>query len=126
MEPLIARLNRIETRRIRKQAVWWVTELHGPGRDPVLEEQVRQWIARDPRHAAAFELATNTWSGHPQGKRPRPPLASMVTPTRRRPSAPAIAGMAVLCASIITAVILLRDPTLVTGPGEQRDRKSVV
>ena len=61
MEPLIARLNRIETRRIRKQAVWWVTELHSPGCDPVLEEQVRQWIAKDPRHAVAFELAY--WSG---------------------------------------------------------------
>jgi transmembrane sensor len=122
MEPRIALLNKLATRRTRKQAAWWVMELHGPDRDVALEEKVRQWIASDPRHAAAFELATDDWqrSGHPHGERPRPPLASMLTPTRRRASAPAILGMAVLCASIITAVILLRDPTLVTGPGEQR------
>jgi transmembrane sensor len=120
MEPRIALLNKFATRRIRKQAVWWVTELHGADRDAALEEKVRQWIARDPRHAAAFELATDTWSDHPQGKRPRPPLASMVPRPRRRASAPQFVGMAVLCASIVTAVILLHDPTLVTGPGEQR------
>jgi transmembrane sensor len=120
MEPRIAPLNRFATRRIRKQAAWWVTELHGADRDAALEDKVRQWIAKDPRHAAAFELATDTWSGHPQGERPRPPLASMVTRVRRRASAAAMAGMAVLCGFIISAVILLRDPTLVTGPGEQR------
>jgi transmembrane sensor len=120
MEPRIALLNSFATRRIRTQATWWVTELHGADRDAALEEKVRQWIAKDPRHATAFELATDTWSGHPQGERPRPPLASMLTRTRRRASAPEIAGMAVLCALIITAVILLRDPTLTTGPGEQK------
>jgi transmembrane sensor len=122
MEPRIAPLNNFATRRIRKQAAWWVMELHGPDRDATLEDKVRQWIAQGPRHAAAFELATDVWqqNGHLLGERPRPPLASMLTRTCRRPSGPAIAGMAVLCASIIAAIILLRDPSLVTGPGEQR------
>jgi len=122
MGPLIAPLNRLAIRRIRNQAAWWVMELHGPDRDPVLEEKVRRWIAKDPRHAAALELATDAWqgSGHLHGERPRPPLASLLTRTRRRPSALAAAGMAAVCAGIMVAVLLLRDNVLVTGPGEQR------
>jgi transmembrane sensor len=122
MKPRIALLNKFAGRRIRSQAVWWVMELHGPDRDPALEDKVRRWIAKDPRHAAAFELATDAWqgSGHLHGDLPRPPLASMLTRTRPRVSAPTIAGMAALCALTITAVVLLRDPTVATGPGEQR------
>ena len=37
MEPRIARLNKIAPRRIRVQAASWVTELHGPDRNPELE-----------------------------------------------------------------------------------------
>ena len=122
MEPRIALLNKFATRRIRKQAAWWVTELHGPDRDAALEEKVRQWIARDPRHAAAFELATDAWqrSGHLPGYLPEPVLGA--TQTRIRPRAPVLAltGMAALCAGIILVVLLLRDNVLVTGPGEQR------
>src|SRR5579863_4161944 len=122
MEALIAPLNRLATRRIRKQAAWWVMELHGPDRDSVLEEKVRNWIAKDLRHAAAFELATDAWqqNGHLHGEGPKPPLASMLTRTHRRLSALALAGMATVCVGIIVGVLLLRDNTLVTGAGEQR------
>lgn len=122
MEPLIAPLNRIVARRIRKQAAWWVMELHGPGRDPVLEEKVRQWIAKDPRHAAAFELATDAWqrSGNLPGYLPEPMPGEMQKRTRPRASVLALAGMVTLCAAIVATVLLLRDKTLVTGPGEQR------
>ena len=61
MESRKALLNSIAPRRIRAQAAVWVTELHGPDRNPALEEKVRRWIAADPRHAAAFELATEAW-----------------------------------------------------------------
>ncbi len=114
MEPLIARVNKITSRRIRKQAAFWVTELHDPDRSSALEEKVRRWIAKDPRHAAAFALATETWrrSGGLPG----------YLPERKRPrvSGRAFAGMAVLCAAFISALYFLRDGTLVTGPGEQR------
>ncbi len=114
MEPLIARVNKITSRRIRKQAAFWVTELHDPDRSSALEEKVRRWIAKDPRHAAAFALATETWrrSGSLPG----------YLPERKRPrvSGRAFAGMAVLCAAFISALYFLRDGTLVTGPGEQR------
>jgi transmembrane sensor len=122
MEPLIAPLNKIATRRIRKQAAWWVVELHGPGRDAVLEEQVRQWIAKDPRHAAAFELATDAWqrSGRLPGYLPEAMLGATRKRARPRASVLALAGMGVLCAALLVTIALLRDGTLVTGPGEQR------
>jgi transmembrane sensor len=121
MELQLALLNKIATRRIRKQAAGWVTELHGPGRNAALEDKVRLWIAEDPRHAAAFELATDAWqdSGHFHSHRPA--LDSLVR-SRARPRAtvPALAGMGILCAAIVAAVYLLRDDTLKTGPAEQR------
>jgi transmembrane sensor len=121
MEPQLALLNRIATRRIRKQAAGWVTELHGPGRNAALEAKVRLWIAEDPRHAAAFELATDAWqdSGHFHSHRPA--LDSLIR-SRARPRAtvPALAGMGILCAAIVAAVYFLRDDTLKTGPAEQR------
>ena len=121
MELQLALLNKIATRRIRKQAAGWVTELHGPGRDATLEDKVRLWIAEDPRHAAAFELATDAWqeSGHFHSHRPA--LDSLIR-SRARPRAtvPALAGMGILCAAIVAAVYFLRDDTLKTGPAEQR------
>jgi transmembrane sensor len=122
MEPRIAPLNKFAARRIRKQAAWWVMELHGPDRNSALEERVRQWIAKDPRHAAAFELATDAWqrSGHLPGYLPEPMSGATQKRTRPRASVLALAGMAALCAGIIVAVLLLGDNTLVTGPGEQR------
>jgi transmembrane sensor len=114
MEPQTAQPNKMAPRRIRVQAALWVTELHGPDRNAALEERVRRWIAEDPRHAAAFELATDAWQR--SGNLP----AHLPKRSRPRASGKAIAGMAILCASIITAVYFLRDGTLVTGPGEQR------
>jgi transmembrane sensor len=112
MEPRIARPNKM--RRIRAQAAVWVTELHGPDRNADLEERVRRWIAEDPQHAAAFERATDAWQR--SGDLPA------YLPKRKRPraSGKALAGMAILCAALISALYFLRDPTLVTGPGEQR------
>jgi len=117
MQPRIARLNKIAPRRTRVQAALWVTELHGPARNAELEEQVRRWMAEDPQHAAAFELATEAWQ-----RSGNIPAYLAYLPKRARPKASgkALAGMAILCAAIICAVYFLRDPTLVTGPGEQR------
>jgi transmembrane sensor len=115
MEPLIARLNKIASRRIRKQAAFWVTELHDRDRNSALEEKVRRWTAKDPRHAAAFELAAEAWQRSGGGL-----PGYLPERTRPRVSAKALAGMAILCAAFISAVYFLRDGTLVTGPGEQR------
>jgi ferric-dicitrate binding protein FerR (iron transport regulator) len=133
MEPRIERLNRIAPRRIRVQAALWVTELHGPDRDANLEARVRTWIAADPRHAAAFELATEAWQRSGNLHRPNQAGAqrniaeifskdlsdSKARVSRPRLSAAALTGMVVLCSLCIYAVYFLRNDTLVTGPAEQ-------
>jgi transmembrane sensor len=121
MEPRPALLNKVATRRIRKRAAGWVTELHGPGRNAALEDRVRRWIAEDPRHATAFERATDSWQDSGHFNPHRPGLDSLIR-NRARPKAAlsALAGMGVLCAVIIATVYFLRDDTLQTGPAEQR------
>jgi transmembrane sensor len=122
MTPRIARLNKIAPRRIRKQAALWVTELHGPDRTAALEEKVRRWIAKDPRHAAAFELATEAWqqSGDLPGFVPKRAAGAKQSAARPTASVKALAGMAIVCAAFIGALYFLRDDTLTTGPAEQR------
>jgi transmembrane sensor len=122
MESRIAQLNKIAPRRIRVQAALWVTDLHGPDRDGALEARLRGWIAEDPRHAAAFELATEAWqrSGNLPAYLPKGAPRSLASPSRPRVSSRALAGMAILCAAFISAVYFLRDSTLATGPAEQR------
>ena len=122
MELPIASLNKLASRRIRKRAAWWVMELHSPDRNAALEEKVRHWIAQDPRHAAAFELATEAWqqTGDLPGTLPERPNAALRKRARLKLSAPALAGMAAVCDAGIAAVYVLRDGTLATGPGEQR------
>jgi transmembrane sensor len=121
MGPHRAQPNEIAPRRIRARAARWVTELHGPDRDAKLEARVRRWIEADPRHAAAFELATAAWqySGDlPASLLPRPSAA----PKRAaaRVSRPILAGVAVLLLALVTAIYRARDGSLATGPGEQR------
>jgi transmembrane sensor len=116
----IAPLNKFASRRIRKQAAWWVTELHGPDRNAALEEKVRRWIAKDPRHAAAFELATEAWQQSANLPADLPKVVSGVTASRSRVSVRALAGMAALCAIFVAAVYFLRNDTLITGPAERR------
>jgi len=77
-------------------------------------KRLRRWIAEDPRHAAAFELATESLATE---RRPSRILTEARTPKGFRESP---RRMAILCAAIISAGYFLRDPTLVTGPGEQR------
>jgi len=118
----------LELRAIRAQAAVWVTDLHGPERSPELEAGVRRWLAEDPRHAQAFELATEAWqrSGNlpahlPEEPRPAVPLAVSL---RRRQSSRAsrygLAGAAVLTVILAVAFYLLKDPSLSTGYAEQK------
>jgi transmembrane sensor len=106
-------------REIRALAALWVTELHGPDRNHELEEALKRWLAEDPRHAQAFERATDAWqnSGHL-------PLAFAPNPSRK--SNPftrarlALIGTAALTITLAGVFYALSDPTLSTGPGEQR------
>lgn len=122
MRPRSAQLDKIAPRRIRVQAAVWVTDLHGPDRDADLEARVRRWIAEDPRHAAAFELATEAWQRSGDLPAPFPKRASgRIRPrSRARLLGPALAGAAVICGVLMATAYFLRDGELVTGPGEQR------
>jgi transmembrane sensor len=146
MDSRIARLDRIAPRRARARAALWVTELHGPDRNPELEARVRRWIAADPAHARAFELATEAWQ-----RSGDLPASLPLSPARERnggtPGAArwrfarlgrawrhgsstggggpvrarlAIAAMIAVCALAAGSIYALRDPTLSTGPREQR------
>src|ERR1700760_1020761 len=101
MESRTARLNKIAPRRIRRQAALWVTELHAPGRDAALEAKVRRWLAADPRHAAAFELATEAWqrSGNIPAELGRLAELGKPPPVRRhRATAFGVMALTVTCA----------------------------
>jgi transmembrane sensor len=118
----IAHLDEVAPRHIRVQAALWVTELHGPDRDSSLEARVRQWIAEDPRHAAAFEMATEAWqrSGDLPAPFPKPAPGTRERRPRARVLAPVLAGSAILCGILAAAAYFLQHDVLVTGPGEQR------
>ena len=83
---------------------------------------MRRWIAADPRHAAAFELATEAWqrSGDLPTHIPQQTLAAARNRSRSRLLGATLAGAAVLCGLLVAALYYLQDPTLVTGPYEQR------
>jgi transmembrane sensor len=118
----------LELRAIRAQAAVWVTDLHGPERSPELEAGVRRWLAEDPRHPQAFELATDAWqrSGNlpahlPEEPRPAVPLAASLRMRHSsRLTRVGFAGTAVLALVLATVFYLLKDPSLSTGYAEQK------
>jgi transmembrane sensor len=116
----------IEQRAIRAQAAVWVTDLHGPERSAALEAGLRRWLAEDPRHPEAFELATEAWqrSGNlavrlPDTPRPTVPLSAVF-----RLSSLAriyrIAGATALVLLLVAAFYWLKDPGISTGYAEQK------
>ena len=115
-----------QQREIHAQAAVWITDLHGPDRNAELEAAVRRWIADDPRHAAAFELATDAWqrSGNPPLSLVAAPGAtsSISSPSRRTVARAGytLAGAAALAALLAATFYALADPTLSTGAGEQK------
>jgi transmembrane sensor len=115
-----AKPSEIAPRRIRARAARWVVELHGPDRDAKLEAQVRRWIEADPRHAAAFELATAAWQYSGELPASLPPRRAASPGRAATIPRPVLAGIAALVLALMAAIYLARDGTLATGPGEQR------
>ena len=105
-----------QQRAIRAQAAVWVTDLHGPDRSAALEAGLRRWLAEDPRHAQAFELATDAWqrTGNLQA-----PWSNQSEPSHRT-RAYSFAGAAALCLLLAAAFYWLKGPTLSTGYAEQK------
>jgi len=109
-------------RLIRAEAALWVTRLHGPHRDPTLESGFRRWLAEDPRHAGAFELATDAWQRSGNLATSMPMRSRHLAPRfpRLRFASTVLASTAIACMVVFTALHFLRDGTFATGPGEQR------
>ena len=117
----------LELRAIRAQAAVWVTDLHGPERSAELEAGLRRWLAEDPRHGKAFELATEAWqrSGSlpaylPDEPRPTAPLTASSSKRTTRAARYSLAGAVALCLSLAAGFYLLTDPTLSTGYAEHK------
>jgi transmembrane sensor len=129
------RLDAIAPPDIRAEAAVWVAELHSPTRDAQVEANVRGWLAEDPRHAAAFELATEAWqrSGNLSADLPQRPadpsdepvlatLNARPRPARMHPSRKraTYAGIATLGVALAVVTYMLTDDTLTTAPNEQK------
>jgi transmembrane sensor len=118
----------LEQRAIRAQAAVWVTDLHGPERSAALEAGLRRWLAEDPRHTEAFELATEAWqrSGDlpvflPEEPRQSIPLSSLGRSRKPRRRTGFIGAGAVALALLLAgAFYWLKDPALSTGSAEQK------
>jgi transmembrane sensor len=107
---------------LKAEAAAWVARLHGSGRTSALQGALSAWIAADPRHARAFELATEAWEiggSVPATAVPR------ISPLRRRTprlgfAKPALGAAVVLALAGAVAVLSLRNPPISTETGEQR------
>ena len=113
-----------KVRAIRAEAAVWVTDLHGPGRSAALEADLRRWLAEDPRHAQAFELATEAWqrTGNlPAQLSDAPALNSSPRARAAFTRAPfTFAGATALALLLAAGFYFLKDPALSTGYAEQR------
>jgi transmembrane sensor len=108
---------------IRAEAAAWVARLHSSGRTSSLQTPLSTWLAANPLHAQAFEMATEAWElagAVSAASLPR------IDPSRRRSGGgllrpPAIAAGAFVAVIALVAILLfLRDPVIATGTGEQR------
>jgi transmembrane sensor len=109
-------------RLIVAEAALWVTRLHGPHRDSTLESGFRRWLTDDPRHAAAFELATDAWQRSGNVATSLPMRSEHLAPRfpRLKFASAVLASTAITCVVVLAALHFLRDGTFATGPGEQR------
>lgn len=118
METGTARPNKSASARVRMRAAVWVTALHGPHRTAKLEEQVRRWIAEDPRHAAAFESATRAWDlsgGLPAPFMSRPPRYAVL-----RFAVTGVLAASLACAAVLGVLHGLGESILSTGQAQQK------
>ncbi|MDY6949117.1 MAG: FecR family protein [Pseudomonadota bacterium] len=112
------------SRSVRAEAAVWATRLHGSGRTRALEAGLRKWLAADPAHARAFELATEAWEmggGLPARTDPRSAGDSLERPSRRWGAARSWALAASACLAVVAVVFYVKNPpAIVTSVGEQR------
>jgi transmembrane sensor len=107
---------------IRAEAAAWVARLHGSGRTSSVETALKTWLAANPLHARAFELATEAWELG--GAVPAAALPRIGLVRGHRPRVgwlrPLLAGAAVILIGSGAVLYSFRDPTISSATGEQR------
>jgi transmembrane sensor len=106
--------------RAQAEAAAWIALLHSSERNAAIESGLRRWIAADPLHATAWEVATDIWNDT-AGLPRRIPLSRVVWNRSHRAFLKPVLAVAALCL-IVSGVALhhyLR-PSVNTAVGEQR------
>lgn len=109
------------TPEIRAEAAAWVAKLHGSGRTSSLEVALNSWLAADPLHARAFEVATEAWDlggALSTAAVPRISHGRRLGP-RFTFLRPALVTLVLAVLGVLT-VAYLRDSSVSTATGEQR------
>jgi transmembrane sensor len=108
--------------RARAEAAGWLAKLHGPSRTAIVESAWRHWLAEHEEHAAAWELATDTWADTDNlpfvlPRRPVPKSRVWLPHLMLRP----IAAAAAICLILAGVTIhYTAKPAVTTTFGEQR------
>lgn len=112
------------SRQIRAEAASWVTRLHGPDRNADVEAGLKRWLAQDPAHAKAFELATEVWQETAELPADLPkrtlPADRTGLRSRLRPVLASAATIGVGAVGLFLYVHFIAETTFTTGVGEQR------
>jgi transmembrane sensor len=106
---------------IRAEAAAWVARVHGSGRKRSMEGALNSWLAANPLHARAFEVATDAWElggAVPAAALPR--INPIRRPTPRIGLLRALVAGAAIALVALVASLYLGAPSLSTGTGEQR------
>lgn len=110
---------------VRAEAAAWVARLHSSGRSRALEAGLRKWLAADPAHARAFEIATEAWEiGGSIRSAAVPRMADpfMEVSSRTRVGTRHLAMAAAVLIVLVGALFYLKQQTtpISTAVGEQR------
>ena len=108
--------------RVQAEAAAWIALLHSSERNAEIEAGLKRWIAADPLHAAAWEMATDIWNETSNLPRRIPqPLISSSRSTRAPYLRPVLAMAVVLCLACGGfAARYFLHPRVNTVVGEQR------
>ena len=106
--------------RVQAEAAAWIALLHSSERNAEIEAGLKRWIAADPLHAKAWEVATDIWNDTSGLPRRIPVPRVPASPPRRPYLRPVLAaGLICLLAGGFAVRYFLR-PTVNTVIGEQR------
>jgi transmembrane sensor len=111
------------------EAAAWIAMLHGPSRTSAAERGFQRWLAENPLHQKAFELATDAWNESTPVVQ-NAARVELVLPDQAHESRSRV-WMKPACASAAVAAVLMlfgglyffwHEPSVATGVGEQRTR----